>query len=141
MVCKYCGGEILQGQRYCPYCGREADPREKVVEVRHVYVQPPRPNPTQLQLEKEVQNSALRGMLAALISLVVMCVRPVFLILAFVFYLKTDKMIRERRIPAPPMHRTTRVLMIISLVFTVAEIVMFFAVMLPSSNVSIHTGF
>ena len=50
-------------------------------------------------------------------------------------------MIRERRIPAPPMHRTTRVLMIISLVFTVAEIVMFFAVMLPSSNVSIHTGF
>lgn len=125
MICKYCGGEIARGQSTCPFCGREADPREKVVEYHEIYVNQPAPQTTEEQrIQAELNNLLSREMIFALLALIIVCVRPIFLIIAFISYRNTDKFISEHRLQAPQRHNTAKILMIITLVFLIVEVVL-----------------
>lgn len=138
MVCKYCGGEIQRGHNYCPYCGREADPRERVVQVRNIYIRQPAqpPQPQQRFSQQELQKLITRGFIFALIAMMAVCARPVFLLLAFVFYSQANKQIRTFGLPVPGMQTATKVLLILSLVFMVIEFIL--VIVFSDPSVSTH---
>ena len=131
MICKYCNGEIEQGQLECPYCGRDVEPQP-------IYAQPiqPTPRPTRPSADPELQSATTAAFVFALIGLMIPVMRIAFIILAFVFYRKSDKLIKARGITAPPLHRTTMILMIIALVFMVFEIAITVAVLDPAVRLS-----
>lgn len=137
MVCKYCGGEIKRGQNHCPYCGREADPREKYIEYRNVYVnQPQSKSPEQIRAEEELRALSTRAFVFALLSTFLPYIKIIFLVLAFVFYRKTANYIETHKMQIPPAHRAAQIFIIISLVFLAIELIFWALVAISAAGVT-----